>query len=213
MTAPPNGLLKWLSDRTEAGGAVTLAVAALLTTWCSYQSALWDGDQSAAYTRAGEIRTTASRREVQAGQIEGADVLLFTQWLDAHAAGDRKLEAFYKTRFRPEYLAAHEAWLAQNPLDDPEAPRTPFASPAYHLTARDEGDALERQAAEVFNEGEKANRISDDFVRAGVILAGAMFFGGIGQVFENPRVRIALLGIAVLQCAGGIFLLSRLPIN
>ena len=206
-------LLDLLGDGTEGASALILSIAALMTAWSSYQSALWDGEQAAAYSQAESVRTTASRWEIQAGQAEGADVLLFTQWLDAHARGQRELEVFYEARFRPPYRVAHDAWVALRPLQNPAAPRTPFLMPEYRLEATREGAVLERQADALFQEGQKANRISDDFVRATVILACAMFSAGIVQIFKRRRVRLAVVALAALQCAWGVFSVLNLPPN
>ncbi|WP_312145901.1 hypothetical protein [Brevundimonas sp.] len=206
-------LMDRLGDSTEGASALILSVAALMTAWSSYQSSLWDGDQAAAYSQAESVRTTASRWEIQAGQAEGADVLLFTQWLDAHAKGQRGLEAFYEARFRPPYRVAHDAWVALRPLDNPDAPRTPFVMPEYRLEATREGAELEQRADALFQEGQKANRISDDFVRATVILASAMFSAGIVQVFRRRRVRLAVVALAALQCVWGIYNVVGLPPN
>ena len=35
-----------------------------------------------------------------------ADVAMFTAWLQAHAAGDSKLETLYVRRFTPDYRVA-----------------------------------------------------------------------------------------------------------
>jgi hypothetical protein len=136
-------LLHWIGSHADIASAVTLSIAGLLTSWSGYQAALWDGDQAAAYSQAGAIRTEASRREIQAGQFEGADVLMFTQWLDAEARGEARLAGFYEQRFRPEYRIAHAAWRAHHPLTNPAAPPTPFVMPEYRLVARAEGAAME----------------------------------------------------------------------
>ena len=206
-------LVERLGDSTEAASAIILSIAALMTAWSSYQASLWDGDQTVAYSQAESIRTTASRWEVQAGQAEGADILLFTQWLDAYASGQGELEAFYESRFRPAYRVAHDAWLARHPLQDLTAPRTPFEMPDYRLAAKGEAEALGRQADALFEQGQKANRISDDFVRATVILATAMFSAGIVQVFRRRRIRLAIVVLAALQCAWGLFSVVGLPPN
>jgi hypothetical protein len=206
-------LLHWIGSHADIASAVTLSIAGLLTSWSGYQAALWDGDQAAAYSQAGAIRTEASRREIQAGQFEGADVLMFTQWLDAEARGEARLAGFYEQRFRPEYRIAHAAWRAHHPLTNPAAPPTPFVMPEYRLVARAEGAAMEARATALFQKGQRANDISDAFVRATVILASALFFGGIGQAFRKPGLHLVMLTISVAECLWGILALVQLPLN
>ncbi|NBW07319.1 MAG: hypothetical protein EBR82_04775 [Caulobacteraceae bacterium] len=205
--------MAWLSDHADIASAFTLSVAALLTSWSGYQAALWDGDQAAAYSRAGALRTEASRREVQAGQLKGADVLMFTQWLGARGHGETALADFYEQRFRPEFRVAHRAWLATAPLTNPRAPATPFAMPDYRLAAHEEATAMEAKASATFDHGQYANKVSDDFVRASVILASALFFGGIGQAFRRPALHVAMLLVSVVQCVWGVIAMLQLPLN
>ncbi|QTC90225.1 hypothetical protein [Brevundimonas goettingensis] len=215
-TAPQNTgsrLVRWIGGHADIASAVTLSIAGLLTSWSGYQAALWDGDQAAAYSQAGAIRTEASRRQIQAGQLEGGDALMFTQWLDAEARGDARLAGFYEQRFRPEYRVAHAAWRARQPLTNPTAPATPFVMPEYRLAARAEATALEAKATATFDHGQYANRVGDGFVRATVIFASALFFGGIGQAFRRPALHVVMLAISVLQCLWGVIAMIQLPVN
>jgi hypothetical protein len=192
--------------------AMVLASAALLTTFASYQAALWDGRQSAYYTLAGELRTEASRQALAAGQIQGVDLMAFSAWLGARAAGERGLQDFYRARFRPEFRAAFEAWLATNPESNPHAAPTPFATPRYKLEAHERAVALERKAHAQFQAGQTANQRGDSFVLATVILANALFFGGIGQVARSLRTRKILLGAAIVFFIIGLIRIATLPL-
>lgn len=49
-----------LSAVSDTLAAIVLSISALLTSWASFQAALWDGEQAAAYTRAGATRVRAS---------------------------------------------------------------------------------------------------------------------------------------------------------
>lgn len=197
----------------EIVSAAVLSVATLFTSWSGYQSALWDGEQASAYTEASALRTEAAQASTRAGQVEGVDALLFSQWLDAYAGGDDRLQGFYRERFRPEFSRAVDAWLALEPVKHASAPQTPFAMPQYRPAAREEAQRLQRQADAAFQIGQHANQISDAFVAATVILASAMFFGGICQTFQTGRVRLVLTAVAVLTCAWGVIRTLALPAN
>lgn len=198
---------------TEIASAVALSVAALTTSWASFQSELWDGDQAMAYSQAEAVRTEAGRKATEAGQILGADVLLFTNWLTAYAAGDVRLQTFYERNFRLGFRPIHQAWLAKDPENNPEVPRTPFTMPEYEVPARAEALALQAQADALFQKGQRANEISDRYIRVTVILAAALFFAGIGQVFRSLPVRVVLLGVAIASCLWGVATLVGLPVN
>jgi hypothetical protein len=197
----------------EVATAVCLSVAALLTSWSAYQAAVWDGVESAQFNQADAMRTKSARMATRAGQLEAIDILSFSQWLNAYAAGDTKLETFYRERFRPEFQPAFKDWIATKPHDNPAAPPTPFVMPSYESAAMRQADALDSQANAAFDIGEQAKHDSNAFIQITVVLASAMFFGGIVQVFRMPRVRVALMAVSVLTCAWALVRVVTLPIH
>ena len=198
---------------TEVVTAVSLSVAALLTSWSAYQGAVWDGVEAAQYNRADALRTASARMATRAGQLEAIDILSFSQWLNAYAVDNKPLEAFYRERFRPEFAPAFKAWVATKPQDNPGAPPTPFVMPSYQSAAARQADALEVRAGETFDKGEQAKHDSNQFIQVTVVLASAMFFGGIVQVFRMPRVRVALMAVSLLTCAWALARVVSLPIH
>jgi hypothetical protein len=64
----------------------------------------------------------------------------------------------------------------------------------------------------LFDEGQKDNSISDHFGQATVFLASALFFGGMCQVFRTPKVRLALIIVAVIACAIAMAKIVVLPV-
>lgn len=195
----------------ELFAAIVLSIAALLTSWAGFQAALWDGEQAAFYTRAGAARIHAGMLAMEGGQSEAVDLFLFTQWLNAFAERETQLQAFYRARFRPDFAKAFEAWMARNPHSDVSAPPTPFAMVDYVPRHAREARAMDAEAQQLFDQGERANQISDSFAQATVILALALFLGGIGQTFKRLGVRLLLNGIGTGACALGAIKLLALP--
>ena len=195
----------------EVAAAVVISVAAAMTSWVGFQAALWDGEQAAHYTQAGASRVQATSAATSSGQLETADLLMFQGWLSATAQKEPVLQAFYRQRFRPEFTRAFEAWLKAEPLTNPAAPPSPFAMPQYHLAQRAESQRLQRQADALFERGQKDNDISDRFVRATVLLAVALFFGGISQTFEATRVKGSLIVVAIIICILSAAQVAHLP--
>lgn len=195
----------------EIAIAAVLSVAGLVTAWAGYQGSLWSGQQAANYSQAGALRVEASRAQLEADGQRVVEINLFTAWLQAKAKDDERLIAFYEARFPPSLDAAFHAWLALTPMKNPAAPKTPFSMPGYRPAGADRAKSLEAQANKIFDEGQRDNNISDLFNQAGVFLATAMFFGGIGQVFKQRPVRLALLVVAVIACAIGVARILSLP--
>lgn len=195
----------------DVAAALVLSAAALLTSWAAFQSALWDGEQAAAYARAGEARVEAGVLATETGQAEAADLFLFSQWLDAYAQGETDLEAFYRNRFRHGFAPAFEAWLATNPRENPHAPSTPFAMRNYVRPLEQATQSASAKADALFDQGERANTVSDAYVQATVVFALTLFLGGIGQIFGHQRVRLGLSALAAAACFVGLWRILALP--
>jgi hypothetical protein len=103
--------------------------------------------------------------------LQTADLLMFQAWLNASAQHEPILQGFYRQRFRPEFAVAFEAWLRTEPLTNPAAPGSPFVMPEYHSTRMAEAQRLQKQADDLFAQGQKDNDVSDAFVRGTVLLA------------------------------------------
>ena len=204
---------RWSLDAiAEIGAAIALSAAALLTSWAGFQAALWDGEQAAAYAQAGIARVQAGVLATQNGQLEAVDLFLFTQWLNAFAEEDQELQDFYRVRFRPEFARAFDAWVALKPRYNPTAPPTPFAMPNYKPVLARQSAETNQRADALFAKGERANSVGDSFVRATVVLAIALFLGGIGQTFKREILRLGLSGLAAIACVAGLIQLFALPV-
>jgi hypothetical protein len=196
---------------TEFASTILLAFASVVTSWSGYQASLWSGIQATSYNQANALRVESTRESTLAGQFSGLDIASFMAWVNAKASGNDQLEQFYRQRFRPEFRQLFEAWLATKPLTDPQAPATPFALPGYRSEHGQRAIELENQAKALFDAGHRANHIADTYVLGTVLLATVLFFCGIVQQFQEFRVRIALLGMAVLLLISGLSKVLVLP--
>src|SRR6187551_3806397 len=93
--APPETGRNW----QELLVTVLLVVAALATSWSSYQATRWNGEQAAAAGRTNGIRIDAARAQGLAQNQTQIDVATFIAWADADRGGDDALAAFYVDRF------------------------------------------------------------------------------------------------------------------
>jgi hypothetical protein len=202
-----------LLDRwTEILSAIMLGLVAMATAWSGYQSARWGGVQSTKYSEAGALRVESTRASALAGQQTQIDVGLFSNWLNAYAEENLPLEEFYRERFRAEFMPAFKAWLATKPVQNPEAPSSPFAMPEYQLAAAQQAEDLEQQASATFDEGKAANQQSDDYILNAVILASVLFLAGIAPRFDWLPVRVVIIVVAFLLLALGAYNLVTYPI-
>lgn len=200
---------KWL----ETGSATVLSLAALASSWAGYQGSLWDGEQASAYIRANAARIEASRVRLEGDARQGAILAVFSQWLDAEARGDKQLAEFYRSRFPNDMRPAFNAWIRDRPTRNPSALPTPFDMPDYRYPGREQSDALEQEGERQFVYGERANTISDAFGQGATILASALFFAGIGQVFSVRTTRVWLLVVAAMATVLGMARIAVLPLQ
>ena len=179
---------------------VVLAFATLATAWSGYQAARWGGEQSTSYSEASALRIESTRASTQAGQQVQIDIGMFTNWVNAFAHEDLQLAEFYMNRFRDEFKPAFEAWMATDPVNNPDAPETPFSLPEYQLSLTVEANQLEKEADESFVEGAEANEISDKYILNTVFLASVLFLGGIATRFKAMSARwvIILFSLGIL---------------
>jgi hypothetical protein len=196
----------------EIAAAVILSIAALLTSWSSFQSALWSARQDADYAHAEVLRVGASTAALDADSRRSVDVILLSDWLSATASGDLRLADFYRQRFPPDLHEAFEAWAKTHPFENPKAPPSPFAYGLIGKSGEEAARSLNAQADAALKTGREARRIADAFEQATVYLAITLFFGGILQVFNMRWLRVGLLAVAVVTCVLAIVRLFDLPL-
>ncbi len=199
------------SSRLEALATVLLAFAAVATAWSTYQSTQWRGEQAVHTARSTAARIESSSASTLGGQKTQVDIATFTQWVNATVAGNTKLADFYRERFRAEFTPAFDAWIATDPLTNPDAPETPFAMPEYKLADNAEADRLTAVAQAESAASARAVKRADYFMLAVVLFAAALFFAGISTKLQALRHREVLLGLGAVIFVGTAVWLATLP--
>ena len=206
---PSTGRAKRTS-RLRAWSAVLMSLAALATSWASYQASLWSGEQMQRGAASAAYRAKSTRASTRAGQLRMIDIGVFGHWMNATVRRDTALAAFVRTRFRREFAPAFESWMASKPLVSHDAAATPFAHPQYRLADDIVADSLDHMADRESAASQRANRISDSYVLDAVIMATVLFFAGTEQA-SVTRLRILMLVIATSMCVTGIVRLIVAP--
>jgi len=192
---------------------VLLVVAALCTSWSSYQATRWNGEQAAAAGRTNALRISAATVDGLARAQTQIDVATFIAWADADQQGEDELADFYVQRFRSEFQAAFDAWLATHPVSDPAAPPTPFAMDDYHVASAQKAAQLDAQAEESAAEVRLFILRSSNYVLTVVLYAVVLFFAGMSTRLKNRRLRwvMTIVGCAVL--VGALAWLATFPVS
>jgi hypothetical protein len=190
-----------------------LGLVTIATAWSGYQAARWGGEQSTLYTDALSLIVESTRVEARANQLTQVDIAMFADYVNSYMAGHEELATFYYERFRPEALTAVDAWLATQPLQNPDAPPSPFQMPEYQVSLAEQALQLEEEAGRLFEEGKKANEHGDQYVLNTVLLASVLFLAGIAPRFDWPPLVVIILVAAAILLVVGLYGLSTLPIQ
>jgi len=202
-----------LNRGLEVLSAILLSIATVASAWCAYQSARWNGVQAVSFSAANGARTESVRMSNTALQLTSIDVGMFVQFVAAYSEENQALVDFLYERFRPEMKPALDAWIALQPLKNPDAPPSPFAMPEYTSAAQDESDRLLSLAEQKLQEANQANQTSDNYVLLTVMFASVLFFGGISTKFDQLWIRTTMIVFALIVFASGFVLLITYPIQ
>jgi hypothetical protein len=203
----------WLEPAIDSGLVLILVLATLAAAWSGYQSARWSGVQSTRYSQASARRIESTRTSTYANQLTIVDIMTFTNFVNAWTSGDTELADFYEQRFRPDFRPAFDAWMATDPLANPDAPPSPFAMPEYALPQTALAQQLDAEANVLFREGQDANQDADNYVLNTVFLAGALVLVGLAPRIGWVPARIALACAALLIFALGLYNIATYPIE
>jgi hypothetical protein len=197
----------------EITAALVMSLATLGIAWSGYQAARWSGLQSERYAEANTARALANRYGDLATQERIQDLLNFNRWLEADQEGNTALADLYQRRFRPEFVPAFNAWIAQDPLNNVNATASPLQEPEYKPTDLAKSDAQQTLGDLRFDQAKAATTHADDYVFITVFFAAVLFFAGMSLRFTWTRMRIAVLVLGVLLLVYGGVRLATLPIH
>jgi hypothetical protein len=195
----------------EIAEIAVLAIVAIATSYSGFQGTKWGGEQARLYGLASTTRFEADAASTLGGQQLVADASFFTAWLQAHAAGDAKLESMLVQRFTPEYADAFQQWLATDPFTNPDAPADPGYMPGFANPSMTKAAQLNDQASVYFAAGTIARETANKYVRQTVLFASVLFLVAIAQRFRLRGVRIAANALAFALLLYTLYGVGRLP--
>lgn len=190
-----------------------LVVAALATSWSSYQATRWNGEQAAAAGRTNALRISAARVDGLARAQTQVDVATFIAWADADQRGEVRVADFFVDRFRPELREAFDAWVATDPLAGDGAPSTPFVMGEYQVAAKEEAERLDLAAEATAAEVRLCIQRSSNYVLTVVLYAVVLFFAGMSTRLGDRRLRWVMTIAGCLVLLGAMGWLATFPVS
>jgi hypothetical protein len=190
-------------QRFEIVATFLLALATLAVAWSGFQATRWGQEATKAQSASNASRIAASRSSDLANTQTEVDVATFTNWANAYARNEAELADFYFARFREEFKPAVEAWIATRPLQNSDAPLTPFVMPEYVLAARGEAERQDEITETKSAEVRRNLQRQSNYVLGVVLFTTALFFAGVSTRFSSRGARtvILALGCIVFVCA------------
>jgi hypothetical protein len=145
-------------------------------------------------------------------QVASMHIAMFMQMLAAQEAGNEKLAKFYIDRFPPDVRKAYDAWVAQKPLENPDASAHPFVPELYELPGEKLANETTSKAEVCVRDAAAAGNVSGQYLANTVLFATVLFFAGTAGKFDRGPVRIAeaVFAIAIFTFAAvRVFMLPR----
>jgi len=197
----------------EIVSAVLLALATVASSWGAYQATRWSGVQATSFSRASSLRVESGKQETIAARKINVDVGMFVQYAAALSQDNALLAEFLMKRFRPALQAATEEWLKTKPLENPDAPQSPFDMPQYKLAELELAEELSNQANANFNDAREANQTGDNYVLLTVMFASVLFFSGVAPKFHAFQLRVGMLSLGGIVFLVAAMILSTFPVH
>lgn len=195
----------------EVLAIVLLSAAAIGTAWSGYQAARWSGREAHNFALADRSHAKSTRAVVRAGEDRVQDLADFERWLDLETVGDQTLADLHAAHFRGALRTAFDAWLAQDPLNNPNAIPTPLKMPEYRQPEAERAAHLESEADHLIEDGATARDRADEYVLTTVFFASVLFFAGISLRIGREWLRMAVLGLGVAFLGYGVVHIILLP--
>ena len=195
----------------EWATVVLLSVTTIMAAWSAFQASKWSGLMSISFSQATTARIEAARLDGDANRRISVQVGVFSQWIQARATEETE-QAEYLVSVFPEPLAtAFDAWLATDPANNPEGPRTPFEMPQYQLPEQAEAQAADQRADAKFTEALANNQRGDNYTLLAVLFAAVLFFAALSSRAKAPPIRYAFLGLGTILFVAAAGLLIAFP--
>jgi hypothetical protein len=192
--------------------AIILSFATVGTAWCGYQAAQWNGQKAAYSSQANSANLQAAQLANRALVADSRNISLFVDWVAATGDGNQGFADFLFVRFPDELAVAFDAWLTFDPLNNIEAPLSPFDLPEYHLEDMAESNRLLVEVQAYQEQASEASKIADRYLLLTVLFASVLFFGGVSGKFKSKIIDLGMMAVAILLFSTVTIILLSNPV-
>jgi hypothetical protein len=139
------------------------------------------------------------------------DLAVFIVWLEATTDGEDETAEFIYEGMPDRLRVATDAWLAEDPFENPDAATSPFVMEAYVVPAAQIADDLAQSAEEYTMATQQATERATEYVLTTVLSATVLFFASISSKLNGEANRWAILSVAVIGLVAGAVILVAFP--
>lgn len=218
----------------ELCSALLLGLGATLGSIAGYQGGLWGGKSLECFSQSSAITTKAADLGTYADSKIASDSMIKLQTMqlvlkaqqlpkgEERTALMNTVSELYLREFSDEAYEAFDLPLeprkkydadkvvAHLPEEDLlKAYRHDFQDGSYYSWMYESKVKKTKEAKALFEEGQKAGTVGDEFALNGVHYTMALFFAGLGLVFKS-RVRWGFFSLGSVVLLGAIIYMSRL---
>ena len=191
---------------------VLLVVAAVATSWSSYQATRWNGEQARAAGRTTAIRIDAARSASLAQTQTQVDVATFIAWTDADRSGEPSSRRSTGTgsgrsSSRPSRRGGHRG-RSRTPT------RRPRRSPCRSTASRRGGGRAAGCRGGVSSVLVSTNiQRSSNYVLSAVLYAVVLFFAGMSTRLRSRRLRWVMTAVGCLVLVATLAWVATFPVS
>ena len=197
--------------RLEMAATVLMAVATIATAWCAYQSTVWGSEQEFALHQAAMLNREVDAHRNRARMEMMVHISQFISWAEATASSNTLMANYMESTFNPMLRSTVHEWRDLKPLQNPAAPRHPFAMKSYRLPADAKADSVQAVYDTTYQQALELNAHSEHYTLLTVVLASVLFFGGITSNLREVKTKIALVVGSALLLVGSVIWLLTFP--
>jgi hypothetical protein len=207
----PHTTRRWLATNFELISVIVMSVTAIATAWSGFQSSQWSAIQATSYGDAANDQTESVRASNEARQATSIDLAVFIAWLEATTGGEDETADFIYEGMPERLRIATDAWLAEDPFNNPDAPTSPFVMEGYVVPAAQIADDLAETAEDHTLTAQQATERANEYVLTTVLFATVLFFASISSKLKGAANRWAILSIAIIGLLAGAMILLAFP--
>ncbi len=187
--------------------AILMGVAAIATAFAAFRASLISDEVISNYNEGIRKVDEASQLWNEGNQFRAEDQAVFLEWMKAVQTDDIVFADYIQNNLMSaDLLSGLEWWNEELDVSSPFVEE----NPNYQLTQFDDARALDVEVDEHFAAAAAADKDSDYFEFATVLLAVALFFLGIAGVSHSPRLQRAFTGAGGLLLAGSLVVVGVL---